>query len=304
MAGVSFGVQQGEIFGLLGHNGAGKTTLIRLMTGLLQTHGGSIRTLGWDPSTEGERVRARTGVLTEYPALDHFLTPVENLAVYASIHGLDVTTAHQRQERLIARLGLQRHRDLSAHSLSAGLRQRVALARALVHAPDLILLDEPTSNLDPLAARDVRDLVRELAREEGRTVMLSTHNLQEAQQLCDRIAIIRQGRLLASGALKDLRSAVTVGAVEVVVGAGQERAAVDALAVLDAVEAHGLGDGRTLEVRCATDDVPRVVHHVIAAGADVHAVRPEAPTLEDVYVSLHATDGWDASAPTGVEVAP
>ena len=302
--GVTFDVHRGEIFGLLGHNGAGKTTLIRLITGLLQSHAGTIRTLDLDPIAQGERVRAGTGVLTEYPALDHFLTPVENLAVYASIHGVDPVTAQQRQERLLARLGLENHRDLPAHGLSAGLKQRVALARALVHDPELLLLDEPTSNLDPLAARGVRDLVRELAREDGRTVMLSTHNLQEAQQLCDRIAIIRQGRLLACGALDELRSAVTIGALELVVGTGQAGIAAASLAALPGVEVHDLGDGHTLEVRCATDDVPRIVHEVVTAGVEVHAVRPEAPTLEDVYVSLHATDGWDAPDATGVEVAP
>ena len=284
---VSLGVRRGEIFGLLGHNGAGKTTLIRLINGLLRANGGSIATLGWDPVTHGEEVRRRTGVLTEYPALDHFLSPTENLAVYAAIHGLDARDGAARAQNLLGRLGLDGHRDVPAHSLSAGLKQRVALARALIHDPELLLLDEPTSNLDPIAARGVRDLVLELARERGRTVLLSTHNLAEAQHLCDRIAIIRRGRLLAVGGLADLGDEIRVGAVHIQVEPDDVPVAMGTLAGLGLTPTLG-ADARTLEVRVQSDQVPNAVAALGASAVRIHAVIPEIPTLEDVYVSLHA----------------
>jgi ABC-2 type transport system ATP-binding protein len=293
---VSFEVRRGEIFGLLGHNGAGKTTLIRLINGLLRTDQGSITTLGWDPIRQGEEVRRRTGVLTEYPALDHFLSPTENLAVYAAIHGLDARDGAARAEALLRQLGLDAHRDVPSHSLSAGLKQRVALARALIHDPELLLLDEPTSNLDPIAARGVRDLVQQLARERGRTVLLSTHNLAEAQQLCDRIAIIRNGRLLAVGDLNDLGEEIRVGAVQIRVEPDDvtpAKAVLDDLGLAPSLAA----DLQTFDVRLQSDEVPRVVSALGATGIRIHAVVPETPTLEDVYVSLHADAAHTSAEP-------
>lgn len=285
VASVSLEVQRGEIFGLLGHNGAGKTTLLRLINGLLRTDEGSITTLGMDPVADGSVVRGRTGVLTEYPALDQFLTPFENLAVYASINGLDDRAATHRADELLTTLGLQAHRDVASHGLSAGLKQRVALARALVHDPELLLLDEPTSNLDPIAARSVRDLVQELSRGRGRTVVLSTHNLVEAQYLCDRVAVIRQGRLLALGTLDEMRAGLAVGAVHVEVDADDDARARDALAELADVTV--VGDHGRLEIRVHQDRIPDVVRALVTARAHVHAVVPATPTLEDVYVALH-----------------
>ena len=288
--GISIDVCKGEIFGVLGHNGAGKTTLIRLITGLLRPTTGTITTLGFDPVRHGSEVRSHTGVLTEYPALDHFLTPLENLVVHGSINGLDAGQAIRRADQLLDQLDLHSHRDVPSHSLSAGLKQRVALARALVHEPELLLLDEPTSNLDPLAARAVRDLVLELSRSHGRTVLLSTHNLAEAQDLCDRIAVIRQGRLLALGTLDEMRAGLSVGAVELAVDADDVTAAQRALDDLEDVKVAPLATPGTFVVRVAEARVPDVVAAVVSMGARVHSVRPEAPTLEDVYLSLHDGD--------------
>ena len=211
-------------------------------------------------------------MLTEYPALDQFLTPFENLAVYARINGLDDRAAAHRADELLTTLGLSAHRDVLSHGLSAGLKQRVALARALVHDPDLLLLDEPTSNLDPIAARSVRDLVHELSRARGRTVVLSTHNLVEAQYLCDRVAVIRHGRLLALGTLDEMRGGLTVGAVHVEVDAEDDARARAALAKLPDVTV--VGDHGRLEVRVHQDRVPDVVRTVVEAGAARPRRRP------------------------------
>lgn len=289
---VSFEVKDGEIFGLLGHNGAGKTTLIRLINGLLSPDQGSIRTLGNDPTTAGNRVRRRTGVLTEYPALDQYLTPAENLGVYAAIHGLDREFTRAQTHRLLQRFGLNPDAKEPARSLSAGLKQRVALARALVHDPDLLLLDEPTSNLDPLAARGVRDLVLELSREHGRTVLLSTHNLAEAQELCDRVAIMWRGQLLAVGSVAELAPSGGTSSVHLELDApeaglriAQEHSQISPPALL--------ADGRTIEVRLERQNVAKLVAALVEAGIGVEAVVPQHPSLEDIYVSTHARIGTD-----------
>jgi ABC-2 type transport system ATP-binding protein len=285
--GVSLQVEPGEIVGLLGHNGAGKTTLIRVINGLLPPDGGTVRVQGLDPQTDGESVRRITGVLTEYPALDEFLTTRENLEVYARIHGIRGRAARASIDHLLARLSLTEKADELSRSLSAGLKQRVALARALVHDPQILLLDEPTTNMDPVAARDVRDLVLESVRRRGRTVLLSTHNLAEAEIICDRVAIMRHGRLLTSGSPADLRRQFGGAAgARITTGAGHAAT----------LQAALTGLGLDIEVTTIDDvavevaggpPVPELVAMAVAAHVPVHRVEPLEPTLEDLYVRLH-----------------
>jgi ABC-2 type transport system ATP-binding protein len=282
--GVTLHVGDGEIVGLLGHNGAGKTTLIRVINGLLSPDAGQVRVLGVDPTVEGQVVRRSTGVLTEYPALDEFLTTVENLEVYAAINGIAREVASARIEGLLERLGLAAKRDEPARGLSAGLKQRVALARALVHDPQVLLLDEPTTNMDPVAARGVRDLIVESSRDRGRTVLLSTHNLAEAEQLCDRVAIMRFGRLLTVGAPAELRR--TLGGTA---GVRVETADGDTATVIASVngtaEAVAIGT-HTVEITGQVE-IPALVTRLAADGVAIHRVEPIEPSLEDLYVSLH-----------------
>lgn len=288
---VTFDVHAGEVFGLLGHNGAGKTTLIRLINGLLEPDNGTIRTHGLDPLADGRPVRRRTGVLTTYPGLDDYLSATENLAVYAGIHGLDRDVVHQRTVQLLVRLGLDPRSKDPVRGLSAGLKQRVALARALIHDPELLLLDEPTANLDPVAARGVRDLVRDLA-EDGRTVIFSSHNLAEAESLCDRVAILREGRLLAVGSLRDLAGHGEASrGIDVHVGTGQGAMAM--AAVGPHVNGHPTShDGDRVSVwQLEEDAIPRLVRSLVDAQVDVHAVVPRSPSLEDVYFALHQSRG-------------
>lgn len=278
---VSLQVGAGEIVGLLGHNGAGKTTLIRVINGLLRPDHGRVRVLGFDPTVDGSEVRRRTGVLTEYPALDGFLTTRENLAVYAEISAVPSGVARQRITWLLHRLGLWDKRDERAGQLSAGLKQRVALARGLVHDPSVLLLDEPTTNMDPVAARDVRALVVESVRERGATVLLSTHNLSEAEDLCDRVAIMRNGRLLRLGAPASLRQ--ELGRPRgVVIATTPEQ--VDRL-----LEVAGSGrrlDDHRVEVT-GPGPIDEVVAAAVRAGIRVMGAEPIQATLEDLYVALH-----------------
>ncbi|TVP75547.1 MAG: ABC transporter ATP-binding protein, partial [Nitriliruptor sp.] len=317
---VSFDVEEGEIVGLLGHNGAGKTTLIRVINGLLRPDGGQVRVAGLDPMTDGHLVRRATGVLTEYPALDDFLTTRENLEVYAAINALPRRDAATQVERLLEELGLWEKRDEPARELSAGLKQRVAIARALVHDPRILLLDEPTTNMDPVAARNVRQLITDLVRRRDRTVLLSTHNLVEAEELCDRIGIIRNGRLLLLGTPAELRRRLGgIHGARITTSPGETdraEAVLDAFVrrrngsspttsdrtVLDAPFQLQLLDEQTIEVTGAVH-IPELVALLVRDEIDVHAVRPMQPTLEDVYVALHAelAEAPAAGDPTSID---
>jgi ABC-2 type transport system ATP-binding protein len=285
---VSFTVGDGEIVGLLGHNGAGKTTLIRVINGLLPPDEGHVRVRGLDPVADGAEVRRSTGVLTEYPALDEFLTTRENLEVYAAINSLDPTVAGVRIDELLHRLGLWQKRDEPARELSAGLKQRVALARGMVHDPTLLLLDEPTTNMDPVAAKGVRDLIIESVRERGRTVLLSTHNLAEAEDLCDRVAILRDGRLLTIGSPSELRS--RIGGHHGVRIATDPGTAATIVAALDVIVQIRILDDAMVEIM-GDVSIPVVVEQLVAAGVAIHRVEPVEPTLEDLYVALHSDEG-------------
>jgi ABC-2 type transport system ATP-binding protein len=284
---VTLTVEPGEIVGLLGHNGAGKTTLIRLINGLYELHGGAIRVAGFDPLVDGREVRSRTGVLTEVPALEEYLSAVENLQVYAAVQGVPEALANRRIQELIDRLVLGERASVPSRELSAGLKQRIALARALVHDPSILLLDEPTTNMDPVAARTVRDLVSEAAHRDGRTVLLSTHNLVEAETLCDRVAIMRNGRILATGTPVQLRRTFTAGRGAVVECDAEDVARV-ARVLLPEVVVAPLGATR-VELTGPLP-VPALVAALVRGGIAVHRVEPLQATLEDLYLHLHAAE--------------
>jgi len=307
---LTLDVHEGEVVGLLGHNGAGKTTLLRVINGLLSPDSGQVRVAGLDPFTHGHEVRRTTGVLTEYPALDDFLTTRENLEVYAAINAVPRKEAAGRIDRLLQELGLWDKRDEPARQLSAGLKQRVAIARSLVHDPEILLLDEPTTNMDPVAARNVRQLILGAVHEHGRTVLLSTHNLVEAEELCDRIGIVRNGRLLLLGTPAELRRRLGgIHGVRIATApgaAGQARTVIERLVASpngsrSAPHNGGSANGE-LRLRELDDDgievtgsvrIPELVGLLVSAGLDVHAVLPLEPSLEDLYVALHVDPDVD-----------
>ena len=203
---LTFDVFPGEVFGLLGHNGAGKMTTIRLLNGVLGASAGKAQVLGFDPVRQGSALRRRTGVLTENPSLDENLTARENLTIYADLYDVPPRQVAGRVSALLDRFALADRADDKVGSYSKGMKQRLALARALLHQPALLFLDEPTSGLDPIAALEVRELIVRLSRKEGRTIVLCTHNLVEAQRLCDRVIVLERGKLLALGAPSELGS--------------------------------------------------------------------------------------------------
>ncbi len=279
---ATFDVKPGEIFGLLGPNGAGKTTTLRMLAGLLAPTSGDATVAGIRLSRETiDQVRARIGFLTEAPGLWDRLTVRQNLMVYARLHQLSDPSGTVTQA--IERFELDDRRDSLCAELSKGLKQRVALARALLHEPPVVLLDEPTSGLDPQSARLVRDLVLDL-RARGHAVVLSTHNLYEAERLADRVGVLR-GRFLAVASPADLRQRL-FGSRALV------RVAAEAPAYAQVIAASGGRDvvveGNTL--RFALDDLtramPGVVRALVMSGAAVVEVTTEDAPLEDVYFTL------------------
>ena len=271
---VSFAIPAGQVVGLLGHNGAGKTTTIRLLNGLLAPTEGDVRTLGLDPGTNGPSVRARTGVLTETPSLDDRMTARESMTFWADMWNVPRPNVERRVTELLDRFELADRADDRVGGYSRGMRQRLALARTLVHDPPVLFLDEPTAALDPIAALGVRDLVRTLAAGEQRTVLICTHNLVEAQELCDRVIILRRGRVVADGSPSEV---VHAAALSIASEISADRAT--------------LGAGGAIAIEgMARDAVPQLVRRLVASGAEVYRVSPRQATLEDAYVALYGNE--------------
>ncbi|HVU15091.1 MAG TPA: ABC transporter ATP-binding protein [Phototrophicaceae bacterium] len=278
-------VEAGEVFGVLGHNGAGKTTLVRLINGVLAPTAGSIHVLGLDSGTQGDKVRRQTGVLTETPSLYERLTARDNLKLFARLY--DVPNVDQRVEAMLTLFNLTDRADDRAGGFSKGMKQRLALARALVHDPQILFLDEPTAALDPEAARTVTTLIETLSHESGRTVFLATHNLDEAQRLCRRVAVLSHGKLLALGTTAelghqlwqalwldfDLRAPVTPDLL----------AALKASDAIRALQANGV----KLSLQVSDEArIPDVIARVAASGGQIMRVNPREHSLEDIYFEL------------------
>jgi len=287
--GMTFHVEPGEVFGLLGPNGAGKTTTVRLLNGILPPSGGSARVFGLDPATDGQRVRQQTGVLTETPALYERSTARQNLEFFGTLAGIPEQTLGQKVTDILAFFGLQDRANDKVETYSKGMKQRLALARALVHEPPLLFLDEPTSGLDPEAAQHVNALIADLSHRNGQTIILATHNLVEAQRLCDRVAVMNKGRILAMGSLKELsRKLWPVTWVDITFWRAPAESALGALKAQRGVM-QVTGQGEAWQVQVESDEaIPQVVQRLVADGASILKVNPRDYTLEDIYFALQA----------------
>lgn len=274
-------VQAGEVMGLLGPNGAGKTTTVRLLACLLSPTAGEARVAGFDIRRDPQRVRERVGVLTETPGLYKRLSVQRNLEFFARLYGVRNPT--ERARKYLGLLDLWERRADPVGTLSKGMRQRLALARALVHEPEVLLLDEPTAGLDPENAREVRGFIREL-KGEGRAVLLCTHNLTEAEELSDRIALLKT-KLVAQGAPEELKRRL-FGTRVLVRLANPDPSLPQALDLPFVKGAELSGDVLALQVESPEENNPRLVRRLVELGAEVLYVTRDERSLEDVYLEL------------------
>lgn len=287
---LSLDVQAGEIFGFLGHNGAGKTTTVRLLNGVLEPTSGEMRVLGLDPQTEGPALRAQTGVLTETPSLDERLTARDNLSIYADLYNYPRPEVAGRVDFLLSEFELADRADEKVGGYSKGMKQRLALARALLHKPEILFLDEPTSGLDPVAARHVNTLVEDLARRDGCTVFLCTHNLVEAQKLCDRVAVMEHGRLVALGTPSELtRQYVKRLNVDLEVDSVQIESTLRILQELPqlVIEFPKQEKDVLILTLSGREAIPALLSILVQKGIQVYRLAPQEANLEEVYFALH-----------------
>ena len=285
VANLTLSVPAGIVFGFLGPNGSGKTTTIRLLLGLLEPTSGQATVLGYDTRSQAQSIRERAGALLEHPGLYERLSAEENLDFYGRVWHLSSSERQARAKELLTHFELWDRRNEAVGTWSRGMKQKLAVARTIFHRPKLIFLDEPTAGLDPLAAAALRDDLAALVTREGVTVFLTTHNLTEAEKLCSRVAVIRQGKLLAIGHPDELRARGGGPHVEVV-GSGFTQAVLDGLRARPEVATAEVSNGRlTLTLRGTLPAAP-IVSQLVAAGVQVEEVRKGQASLEDVFLTL------------------
>jgi len=275
---LTFEIPSGGVFGLLGPNGAGKSTTLKLLLNLLRPTAGGAQVLGMAPGDV--RAHRRLGFLPEHPTFYDYLTAEELLTYFAGLFGYPPADCRARASRLLDRVGLDADRRRPLRQYSKGMVQRVGLAQALVNDPELVIFDEPMSGLDPIGRREVRELILEL-RDEGRTILFSSHILSDAELLCSRVGILAKGKLVAAGTLADLTAGGGRG-WEVVAGGVADD-------VAERMRGRGvgvtiIGDGRYRFDLPASDQPEPFVAELAAAGAYLVSVSPLRTTLEDVFM--------------------
>jgi ABC-2 type transport system ATP-binding protein len=286
VADVSLDVAQGEIFGVIGPNGSGKTTTVECIQGLRRPDGGGVSVFGHDPSTEPARVRRLVGSQLQESALPDRLKVWEALRLFAAI-----SPGGPPWEQLLDEWGLAEHRRTAFGDLSGGQRQRLFVALALVARPRLVILDEMTTGLDPAARRVAWDLIARV-RERGTTIVLVTHFMDEAQRLCDRLAVIRHGLIVAAGTPAELIvAAQRHGTVHFTPGAGDD---VGFLTGVPGVRSVELDPTAGVTVHGSGPLLARVAHALVERGIEPMDLRAELPTLEDAYLVLTGADAGDA----------
>ena len=284
LRGVSLAVPRGAIFGVLGPNGAGKTTLLSICATLLDPDGGHVTVLGHDVVRDAARLRRRLNLASGRPSFLWSLRVVEIIGFYGRLYGLGGAALRRRVDELIVTCELESHRDAPYNELSTGLKQRLALAKALVNDPELLFLDEPTLGLDPDISVRIRAHIMALRRERGMTIVLTTHYMREAEELCDEIAFIKDGRILAGGTPDALKRQIRIGDV-IALKLDPPRAPwlADASGVLRCVESDGW-------VQCTVDDaekrLPELLRALHADSIVVRNVQVKEPDLEEVFVEL------------------
>jgi ABC-2 type transport system ATP-binding protein len=287
--GISFSVEQGELFGLLGPNGAGKTTTIKMLITLLLPTSGQARVLGRDVVEEPREVRKRIGyVFGGDRGLYERLSARDNLRYFAELYGVSGKAQRVRIDEVLELVGLKGREQERVEGYSRGMRQRLHIARGILHDPEVVFLDEPTIGVDPVGARELRTTIADLI-ERGKTVLLTTHYMFEADALCDRIAVIAKGRIVGEGTPEALKAGVAEGRVTEIDVFGVDEAAVGRLRAIDGVTAVTVEEREQKQLLVVqTDGVRELTAPLLAEleGFEVGRVSTREPTLEDAYVAL------------------
>jgi ABC-2 type transport system ATP-binding protein len=287
---VSFSVSEGEVFGFLGPNGAGKTTTVRMLCCLISKTSGEARIGGYEVGngTDSMKIRKMIGLVPDNVGLYETLSAYKNLDIYGRLYGCSEAQRKESIQRFLTMLGLWEKRDVAAGTFSKGMKQKLAIARALIHDPQVLFMDEPTANLDPESSKTVRDFILELKKEK-RTIFLNTHNLDEAQRICDRIAILNT-KLMATGTPEELEG--MVGRKKAVIEI--EKASDEILSMLKKrfPDARITSDGvrLTVDVAKADERIPDIVEAVVRTSGRIKSARVEGSTLEDTYLKLVKRD--------------
>jgi len=303
---LSFKVEEGEIFGLLGPNGAGKSTLIRMLTTLLTPTSGSGLVGGFDITTQANDVRRAIGVIPQAMTTDTELSAEENLLIFAKLYGVPKERRARLIADLLAAVELTPWADKPVKNFSGGMRRRVEIARGLVHEPRILFLDEPTTGLDPVSRTAVWEMLRKIKADHHLTVLLTTHYMDEADQLCDRIAIIDHGHLMALDSPLKLKTAISGTNTVDASFLGAPTDWRQQLAALPGAKTVS-GDGNVFRV--VTEDAPATTGALLAqaatAGVTVHSLSIEGTTLDDVFVHFTGHDLRDAlQEPSAAEKRP
>jgi ABC-2 type transport system ATP-binding protein len=282
---LSFHVNEGEIFGFLGPNGAGKTTTIRMLCGLISKTSGEAKIAGYEIGNDAQSLEIRKiiGLVPDNVGLYEELSAYENLDYYGKLYECSVEQRKKNIEYFLNMMGLWDKRDIPVGEFSKGMKQKVAIARALIHEPRILFLDEPTANLDPESSKAVRDFILEL-KKQGKTIFFNTHNLDEAQRMCDRIGILKT-RLLAVDTPAHLEKSVL--ASKTVIQLKQITDSV--LAAVKKLAPEGLtieGDTITITMPDPLKENPKLVRAIVSAGGDIHFVTEVKPELEEAYLKI------------------
>lgn len=284
--GLTLQVDEGEIFGFLGPNGAGKTTTMRMLSCLISKTSGEARIAGYEvDDPEGSlKIRKIIGLLPENVGLYDALSAYDNLDFYGKLYECPETQRKENIEHFLKMLGLWDKRDVNAGEFSKGMKQKLAIARALIHDPQVLFLDEPTANLDPESAKTVRDFILQLKKEKKTTIFLNTHNLDEAQRVCDKIGIFN-GKLMAIGTPEELEESVWGNKTVIQL----EKVTDTILAALDKLSLKNIfvdEDRLTIDVTEGEKENPTIINAIVDAGGKIQYVTRLSSTLEDAYLKF------------------
>jgi len=289
---ISFDVQEGEIFGILGPNAAGKTTTIRILTTLLLPTSGNAKVFGLDVVKEAVKIRHRIGyTFGGERGLYWRLNAIDNLKYFADLYGVPSNIQKKRTEELLELVGLKSRSKDRVETYSKGMKQRLHIARALLHNPDIIFMDEPTAGLDPVGARQLRNLIKCLAKEEGKTMFLATHYMFEADELCDRVAVINHGKIIEMDKPRKIKDVAKVSSLTEVETYGVSREVIEEITRtqgLNLISIKAVEQAQVLLIESSPDAVfiPTLVAKLNEVGVRIGNITTREPTLEDAYVKL------------------